>query len=77
MLLSMRKTDFSTKTSQKYFEGLKDELNRLIKIGRTWKLEDYRCIDWIKRLTNTVVEIKDFFENDEIVMNESDAVKIE
>lgn len=65
------------KRTQGFFEYFKEELNIFIKEGRTWKCEDYRCIDWIKRLTDAIVEIKDFFENNKVAMDKSVLDKME
>ena len=44
------------------FKGFIDNIASIIEAGRLWKYKDYRCIDWIKRLTEFMVEIKDGFE---------------
>lgn len=59
------------KSERKHFSKFLDELESLIKIGRVWKFEDYRCIDWIKRVVDILVEIKELFEGRSIVMNKS------
>ncbi len=50
------------KMAQYHEEKLDEELESLIEIGRVWKLRDYRCIDWAKRLVELSTRIKDFFE---------------
>ena len=50
------------KVNYKYAERVKESLNSLIKIGRTWKFSDYRCIDWIKRMGDSLGEFKQFFD---------------
>ncbi len=44
------------------FKKFIDSIDVMINVGRLWKYKDYRCIDWIKRLTEFMVEIKDGFE---------------
>lgn len=40
------------------FNELYHEMDNLIKMGRIWKMEDYRCIDFVKRFVNCLVEFK-------------------
>lgn len=40
-------------------KNLDNKLESMIKVGRTWKFKDYKCIDLIKRLTEFLVETKE------------------
>lgn len=46
------------KFSSKWEKYLEERLESLIKIGRTWKYEDYRCIDLMRRTTEYFVKAK-------------------
>lgn len=50
------------KIGQDFFVDFEDLLDRTIKNGRLWKFEDYRCVDWIKRLTSLLYEVQEFFK---------------
>lgn len=63
------------KIERKHFNELIDGFDRVIKIGRIWKFEDYRCIDWIKRLVELLEKMKEFFEEGHVVADESIVVK--
>lgn len=53
---------FSVKKCQKYhLENLNGEIERYIRDIRTWKFEDYRCRDWLKRMEDILLGIKEFF----------------
>lgn len=51
------------KFSMKCKKEIDEKLEKIIKMGRTWKFKDYRCIDVIKRLTEFTVEAKEAFSN--------------
>ena len=63
ILVDEMETDKDRFGVQKFSSGcekyLNEELETLIEIGRTWKYEDYRCIDLMKRLTEFLVKAKE------------------
>lgn len=50
------------KTAQYHYKDFEKTLGRILEICRLWKFRDYRCIDWIKRLSETIVDIKKYYE---------------
>ena len=59
------------KHAKQYCEELEEYLNSSIELGRLMKFEDYRCIDWIKRLTNLLVDANRILDEEELVADES------
>lgn len=49
------------KFSMQCRKELDENVEIFIQIGRTWKFDDYRCIDLMKRLTEFFVEVKPAF----------------
>lgn len=44
------------------YKNLINYLDFFIQERRLWKSENYRCADWVKRVVDIVVSIKEFFE---------------
>lgn len=49
------------KRQQYYIKNLKGEIDTFLTCGRSWKFEDYRCVDWEKRLVNFMLDAKETF----------------
>lgn len=52
------------KMAQKHFDGTKEYIETLIKIGRTWRFKDYRCRGFMRRLVDFLVEAEALFETE-------------
>lgn len=56
------KDRFEVQKFQKNFiDFFGDEIDSFIRCGRSWKFEDYRCIDWEKRLVDYMLDVKETF----------------
>lgn len=60
--MESEKDRFEVQKIQKcYKDKLSEEIKGLIDCGRSWKFEDYRCIDWTKQLVEFMQRVKETF----------------
>lgn len=50
------------KIQKEHLESLNEEIESFIFRIRTWKFEDYRCRDWLKKMEDILLGIKEFYE---------------
>ena len=49
------------KYQKNHLKKLNNDVERYITCIRTWKFEDYRCREWLKRMEDILLGIKEFY----------------
>lgn len=63
-VMESEKDRFEVQKKQQYhINNFQREIESFIECGRSWKFEDYRCVDWERRLVEFMLNVREtFFE---------------